>query len=57
MIVVYSNGSEIIFGNEDDESAILNTYFVPETGRDVNDYERTLGEMFDIQSSLKVREN
>lgn len=53
MIVVYSDGSEVIVGTEAREQELITLYFV-EGGRDKDDYTRTVVTGCAVDISSKV---
>jgi len=40
MLVVYSNGIEILVCDKKNEKKLIRTFFDPYTGRDINNYDR-----------------
>lgn len=55
MIVVYSSHDEVIVTNVEDEVHMLHDYFFEKSGRELEEYHRSVySEPFTIKSELKV---
>ena len=55
-IVIYKNKDEVIISTLEEEHKLLEEFFVPNMGRDKEDYDRIIKtEPFNIESSVSVR--
>ncbi len=55
MLVTYTSKDEVIIASLDDEDRILESYFGPEIGRNIEEYDREEGDDIRIESNMHVR--
>ena len=55
MLVVYSNGDEVIVGDLADEKHLIKAYFGQEIGRDTNCYDRVEAKDVKITTQIQLR--
>ncbi len=55
MLVIYSNGDEVIVGDLADEKHLVKEYFGPGIGRDTDCYDRTEAKDVKVNTQIQLR--
>lgn len=54
MLIAYTDGEETLICSKADEKKMIKEWFTKETGRDIDDFDRSEGKMFQVRAGSMV---